>query len=256
MEAYVFSQALREFVRFRRLAPWLGLSGLTFIMGFYWHYLLEGATNPQIYGDVSTLMVFRILPLASAIYTTAIIGQEVEQKTIVYLLTRTIPRAKLLLLRFAASVVVVFGISMIAALSVSIAVFKGGALGNPLLFKDMLAIGLGALGYGALFLFISLLFNRAMLICLLFSFGWETSVPNMPGSMSRLSITSYVQAIAEHPSTGTSNKLLALASGTLGTNDLTSQAGITALLLVTAVGVVLSAQWFTRFEFVPREDAE
>lgn len=256
MEAYVFTQALREALRFRRIAPWLGLSLITFIMAFYWHILLETATNPQIYGDVSTLMVFRILPLASAIYTTSIIGQEVEQKTIVYLLTRTIPRAKLLLLRFLASVVVVFGISIFSAFAVSVAVFKGGAFGNPLLFKDMLAIGLGALAYGALFLFISLLFNRSMLICLLFSFGWETSVPNMPGSMSRLSIVSYVQAIAEHPASGTNSKLLALASGTLSANDLTRQAGITSLLIIAAVGTVLSAQWFTRFEFVPREDAE
>ena len=201
-------------------------------------------------------MVFRILPLASAIFTTAIVSQEVEQKTIVYLLTRTIPRAKLLLLRFLASVVVVFAVSVLAALAVSFGVFKGGALSNPLFFKDLLAIGLGAFGYGALFLFVSLLFNRAMLICLLFAFGWETSVPNMPGSMSKLSIVSYVQAIAEHPAAGSSNKLIALASGTLGTNDITKQAGITALLLVTAVGVILSAQWFTRFEFVPREDAE
>lgn len=256
MEAYVFTQALREFMRFRRLAPWLLLSGLTFVMGFYWHVLLQDATNAQIYGDVSTLMVFRILPLASAIYTTAIISQEVEQKTIVYLLTRTIPRAKLLLLRFFASVLVVFGISMLAALAVSVAVFKGGALGNPLLLKDLLAIALGSFGYGALFLFISLLFNRAMLICLLFAFGWETSVPNMPGSMSRLSIVSYVQAIAEHPETGTKNKLLALASGTLGSNDLSRQMGITTLILISAVGIFLSAQWFTRFEYVPREDAE
>lgn len=256
METYIFAQALREFTRLRRLAPWILLSVLTYLMGFYWHFLLEGETNAQLYGDVSTLMVFRILPLASAIYATAIVSQEVEQRTIVYLLTRSIPRAKLLLLRFAASVAVVFAISTLAAVTLSLAVFKGGAFGNALLYKDLLALALGSVAYGALFLFVSLLFNRALLICLLFAFGWEASVPNMPGSMAKLSIVSYVQAIAEHPASSEKNKVLALVSGTLGTNDLTQKVGITTLLIVTILFVILSAQWFTRFEYVPREDAE
>jgi ABC-2 type transport system permease protein len=195
------------------------------------------------------------LALASAIFTTAILSQEVEQRTIVYLLTRPVPRWRLLLTRYAASVIVVALVGAFAAVVTSFGAYGGNFLSNPLLGRDLLALGVGALAYGALFLFVSLLFNRALIICALFAFGWESSIPNLPGDLYRLSVFSYLQAIAEHPTSGGSG-VLALLSGTAGEGGITRT---TAFLVLGAmvVGLLLaSAWWFTHFEYVPREDAE
>jgi ABC-2 type transport system permease protein len=256
IESFIFRHAVREFLMLRRVLPWLLLSLGAFALAYYWESLSPNSTQAEQYANVSSMIVFRMVALASAIFTTSIISQEVEQKTIVYLLTRPVPRWKLLLARFAASALVVALLGIFGSFVVSIGVYGfAGAFGNPLFVSDLLAIVLGALAYGGLFLFISLIINRAMIVCLLFAFGWETMVPNMPGEqLARLSIFSHMQAIAEHPSSG--SKVLNFFAGDLGTNLITRGDAVPVLILVAAVALGVASWWFTRFEYVPREDAE
>jgi len=254
MESAIFGQAIREYLRGRRIAPWLVLAGVCFLLASVWVKFDPTSQPDGRYAAVSSMLAFRILALASAIFTTAIISQEVEQKTIVYLLTRPVPRWKLLLIRYVASVTVVAALGIVAAVLTSLGAFKGLG-GNDLLTGDIMAMVAGALAYGALFLFVSLLFNRALIICALFAFGWEASIPNMPGEMYRLSIFSYLQAIAQHPSNG-DNKGISLLTGSAGDNLITRGSAITTLVILIVVMLSLSAWWFTKFEYVPREDAE
>lgn len=250
MDSAIFGQAMREYLRLKRLAPWLALSMLCLVLSCYWVKLDPESTASGRYGIVSSILVFHLLALASAIFTTAIISQEVEQKTIVYLLTRPVPRWKLLLIRYVASVIVVTLVGAIAAGLTSL-----GAGSSSLLSNDVIALGVGAAAYGALFLFVSLLFNRALIICALFAFGWESSIPNMPGEMYRMSIFSYLQAIAQHPSQG-DNRGLAILTGTASNNVISRSAAFMDLGFLVVVLLAASAWWFTKFEYVPREDAE
>jgi len=255
VESAIFGQAMREYLRPRRLLPWLALAAVCLVLASLWRQLEPGATAQQRYMNVSSILVFRILALVSAIFTTAIVSQEVEQRTIVYLLTRPVQRWKLLLIRYGASVLVVALVSLIAAALASFGAYSGRPLSNPLFLKDAEALIVGAFAYGALFLFVSLLFNRALIICALFAFGWEASISNMPGEMYRMSIFSYLQAIAEHPNTE-SNRLLGFISGALGDNAISRGSAYTTLIVMTVVLLGISAWWFTQFEYVPREDAE
>jgi ABC-2 type transport system permease protein len=255
VEQAIFGQALREYLRPRRVIPWILLGLICALLAFFWKTLEPKSDSAHQYANVSSMLVFRIVALASAIFTTAILSQEVEQRTIVYLLTRPVPRWKLLLIRYAASVIVVAMLGAFGAVLTSLGAFKSLG-GNDLLTKDIVALTVGAFAYGALFLFVSLLFNRAMLVCLLFAFGWETSVPNMPGEMGRLSILSHLQAIAEHPNTQDQSKLLGLATGALGTNTISPSSAWGVLGFLTILCLGLCAWWFTHFEYVPREDAE
>jgi ABC-2 type transport system permease protein len=248
----IFSQAIREYTRFRRLVIWLLLGALCFAMAHYWGALSHGATPAESYASVSSVLVFHILALASAIFTTAIVSQEVEGRTIVYLLTRPVPRWQLLIVRFAASVIVVACLGFVMIYWTSLGAF--GLKSNPLLFNDLKAVALGALGYGGLFLLVSLVVNRAMIYCLLFSFGWETSVPSLQGDLYHLSINTYIQAVAQHPVNAASRSLS--AAGGDNANSVTALTGALTLTAVAVVTVLISCWWFTHFEFVPREDAE
>jgi ABC-2 type transport system permease protein len=138
---------------------------------------------------------------------------------------------------------------------VSLAVYGGQVFANPFLWRDAKAIVVGAAAYTSLFVFITLLMNRAMIVCLLYAFAWETVVPNMPGSMYYLSITSYLSAIAERPP-GASNDVMQLLAGNIGENLLTPTVAIPIMAVLVVCFVIASMTWFTKFEFVPREDAE
>jgi ABC-2 type transport system permease protein len=254
MGPYIYTSSLREFLRFKRLWPWIGLSVVGMALAIAWPSLSMHATHAEVYTAISGMLLFHVLALSSAIYTTAVVSQEVEQKTIVYLLTRPIARWELLLFRYLASVTVVSILGIIGVLLVSVATYGGNFMSNPLFQKDIIAMVFGAFAYGALFLLISLLMNRAMILCLLYAFGWEVLVPNMPGEMYRLALYSYVSAIGEHPTA--SGGPVGFASGNLSTNVLTAGSAYVTLILFTAVLVTVSAAWFTRSEIVPREDAE
>lgn len=255
MEAYLFTSSLRELLRFKRLAIWILISLAAMGLAALWPKIYPGSTESQQFVTVVQFIVFHVLALASAIYTTAVVSQEVEQKTIVYLLTRPVARWKLLLMRYLASSTVVSFVGILGVVLVSFGVYKGGGLSNEYLPKDILATVVGAFAYGALFLIGSLLVNRAMLLSLIFAFGWEGVVPNLPGEMYRLSIYSHVLAIAEHPTT-TEGRAMGFASGNLSTNLITPGGALVTMVVLTLILVGVSALWFTRFEFVPREDAE
>ncbi len=250
MTSAIFAHALKEASRFRRVAPWLFMGFLCFLLAFYWPSLVPNTNATQSYVSVVAMAAVRVLALGSAILTTAVIGQEIEGRTIVYLLTRPVPRWLLLLTRFAASVLVVFLLAAAALIFTSAGAYRGG--GNPYLLRDLGVVFLGAIAYGSLFLFLSLAVNRALIWCVLFAFGWETAVPTMPGDIYRASILSHLQAAMQHPK--------AVGGGILnllgGAPAMSPRSAVMTLVIVSALLLALSAWWFTKFEFVPREDAE
>lgn len=250
MTSAIFSHALKEAARFRRAAPWLFMGSLCFLLAHYWPNIVPSANAEQSYVSVVALAAVRVLALGSAILTTAVIGQEIEGRTIVYLLTRPVPRWLLILVRFAASALVVFIVAAAALVFTSAGAY--GAGGNPYLLRDLGVVLLGSIAYGALFLFISLAVNRALIWCVIFAFGWETAVPTMPGDIYRASILSHLQAAMQHPKVAGGGALNLLG----GTPAMSASSAVTTLVIVSAALLALSAWWFTHFEFVPREDAE
>jgi ABC-2 type transport system permease protein len=255
MSAAIFTHALRDYLRPRRIIPWLLLAGVCLLLAAVWRQLDRTATQADQYAAVSSILVFRLMALASAIFSTAIISGELEGRTIVYLLTRPVPRPLLLLSRYAASVVVVAALGIVSALATSVGAYGVKFLSNPLLGMDIVALIVGAVSYGALFLFVSLIFNRALIICALFAFGWEASIPNLQGDLFRLSVSSYLQAIASHPADA-GNRALALFQGSLNAGAISSSQAYMILGSMVLLLLGVGSWWFTHFEFVPREEAE
>ena len=249
---YLFTSALRDFARFRRLLVWV--VAVLFISAMCWRVggQIDGLSTAQKYGFFSSLFTFRITGLLAAVFSTAVLSQEIEQKTIVYLLTRPISRIHLLVARWLAAGVVVFGLSAFCAAMMAQA--TGIGFGTAF-WLDLKALAVGSFTYSALFVLVSLLINRAMTVCLLYSFGWELLSANMPGNLHYTSIYSYMTSLAQHTPIETDEKGLAILAGQLGSNV----SPTTALIicgLMTAFLVGVSSWWFSENEFLPREDAE
>jgi ABC-2 type transport system permease protein len=255
MDSFLFRFLMRDFLTFRRLGLWFFVCVVVALMAFGYLAVSTNKSPNEAYPMLSSILVFRLLPLAAAVFSTLVIAAEVEQKTIVYLLTRPMPRARMLISRLLAVILMVMIVGVMSALMVSGVTYKGEFLSNPYLWRDIPAILMGSIAYCSLFVFLSLLINRSMIVSLLYAFAWETSIPNMPGSMYVLSLNSYLTALAERPSVPSGNMMSFLA-GNLGTNTLTKEQSFIILTIVISVLVGVSMVWFTKFEYTPREDAE
>ena len=67
------------------------------------------------------------------------------------------------------------------------------------LLRDLAILPIGALAYGSLFVFLATFIRWALLLGLLFAFGWESWVPSLPGDFARISLMAYLRALAPHP---------------------------------------------------------
>src|SRR4029079_1166466 len=131
--------------------------------------------GPGIFGMMIWMLYLRfIVPILGVFYGTALMADEVEEKTITYLFTRPIPRGAVLVGKYLAflvcttlvvlpSVVLVYfllvPLSQVARTFVAFAADLG-----------LLALGLAA--YGGLFAFVGAALKRPLVSGLVFVFGW------------------------------------------------------------------------------------
>ena len=255
MLGYVFTASLKDFLRPGRVIVWCLIALVIGIMGRVWVSL--GSQAPmETYGHLASVIVYRFLALVAAIFSTMVVSQEVDQKTIVYMLTRTVPRGQMLLGRTLACMAAVTLISWVGSVFGGLGVMGFQMFSAPGWWFDFLILGLGAAAYSTFFVMVSLMLQKAMVFSLLFAFGWETFVPNMPGDLYYVSFYTYLNSMSKHPKNVGAMPVLDALSGQL-TGNLVSPVVAGAVLAITAVALMAAGMWwFTRFEFVPREDGD
>src|SRR5205807_4004161 len=122
-----------------------------------------------IYNTLTPLLIFGfILVIPAVVYATGVISSEVEQKTIVFLLTRPVARWRILAAKFAAAALVVTLTSWAALALLAIVALSPSGLGKSPLMHDLAIAPIGALVYGSLFLLLATLINRPLLWGLLY----------------------------------------------------------------------------------------
>src|SRR5438874_1408431 len=147
---YHFMNSLRDMMRLRRLVAPLLLIGLAAFWAFLERYKSpSGEYNPDnIYNGISFLLIYRfILVILSVVFITGVIAQETEQKTIAYLLTRPVPRWRILLPKFLASALITILTVYLAAFMVALIVYGPGGLGHSPLGRDLRILPIGVLAY-------------------------------------------------------------------------------------------------------------
>jgi len=156
-----------------------------------------------IFGMMIWLLFIRfIVPVLGVFYGTALIADEVEDKTITYLFTRPIPRRAVLFGKYFAylACTVLLVLPSVMLVFFLIVPTGGGSIGAafPSLAADlgMLVVGLAA--YGAVFALVGTRLKRPLVVGLVFAFGWEPAVLLFPGYLKRLSVAYYLQALVTH----------------------------------------------------------
>ncbi len=208
--------------------------------------------GPAIFGMIIWLLYVRfIVPVLGVFYGTALIADEVDDKTITYLFTRPIPRGSVLLGKYLAYL----GCTVLLILPTVVIVFflivplGGGSVGQafPSLMTDlgMLAVGLAA--YGAIFALVGARLKRPLVIGLVFAFGWEPAVLLFPGYLKHLTVAYYLQALVPHamPDDSSIGALLQVLS------EVPSVApSLASLAVITVVALWLAARSVETREYV------
>jgi len=157
----------------------------------------------DLYGWIVAIYdLHHMIPLCALFYASALVAEEVEGKTLTYLLTRPVPRASILLGKFAAYVVTalvfVWPVTVITFLLFATSRGVGGLSARvPVLFQDLGVLALALVAYGALFTLLGILIKRPVIVGLLFLYGWEF-LTYAPGHLPRFTLTTYLRSLLSH----------------------------------------------------------
>ncbi|MGN9802431.1 ABC transporter permease subunit [Micromonospora sp. L32] len=133
-----------------------------------------------------------VLPVVALIVGTGVLGAEIDDGTVVHILTKPLPRWQIVLPKLAVAAVV-------SATTVAVPLFVAGVLADSVRLGLALAAAsaLGALAYSALFLALSLLTRRPVLLGLVYVLIWEGLLGNFVSGTKVLSVQQWVVAMAD-----------------------------------------------------------
>ena len=189
------------------------------------------------------------LPVIALTFGTAVIGDEREDKTLVYLSTRPLPRWGLFLAKVLGSVPVVLSIGLGTFLGICATASLVGEL--PLLkvaWALVPTVTFGVLAYLAFFSWLGAAFRNSTLLGVAYVFLVEFFMGSVPGVLKQVSISFYIRS------------MLYDAAGELGVApregrgifqlELIEGSDAALVLAATAAGfLALGMYWFSRREY-------
>jgi ABC-2 type transport system permease protein len=204
----VFDLSLDGMVWSRRSVMMGVLLGLPVVFAIVFRIFLVARMPPRmsgfdLYGIAIAFFYIRwALPLAALFYGTSLIADEVEGKTLTYLLTRPIRRNAILTGKYAAYLVTTLAFSLPAAvltffLLATARGWSGIGAAVPDLFRDLGVMALALAVYGAFFTLLGVSLRRPVIPGLLFLFVWELAA-NLPGYVPRMTITAWLRSLVRY----------------------------------------------------------
>jgi len=249
---------MRNLIKSRRLF-WAALLGLfpvvmTLILILAKPFLEDRDVEVfRLYPQISFFLYLHfLLPMTAVFSGSAVIGEEVEDQTLPYLLIRPIPKWRFAVSKILANFLVLGSILILSLFLCYTVLHLPYGLSGWLDESGQLARSIGVLllglaAYLPLFSFLGALFKKAVLGGLLFTFGWENLIAYLPGNAKLLTVVHYLHSL--YPTFFRSN-----TGGILGmlpikitmTKDIVA---IFVLLMIAAAGFSLTALVLTVREY-------
>jgi len=166
-----------------------------------------------------------LISLCALVLATPMLGNLVEDRLLVYLWLKPVPRWHLAVAAYAAVVTALLPIVLVA---VAVATAATGFM--SLLGPAVLAALFGVLAYSGIYLFLGARFSFGLWVGLLYLVLWENVLARLGDGMARLSIRSYLNTLLQR---GTDIEI--------GLADRATWAAFVVPIGVAIVGVVLTA---------------
>jgi ABC-2 type transport system permease protein len=226
----LYRVVLRTQATLPRLLGVAALGGLSVVLGVLarWDEDPLGATA----GAAAAYGLGVLVPLATLWLGTAAIGDLVEDRLLVYLWLKPVPRWQLPAAAILATVTVVVPLTALPQAAGALAAGTG-----ELAPASAAALALAAFAYGAVFVAAGLWFRRAVWIGIAFVLLWENVVAQISEGTARLTIAGWARAVLASADTGDTDV-------TLG--DLSSGLALVVLPAIAVAGWLAATYRFRR----------
>ena len=198
---------------------------------------------------IMTFFLQFLVLILTLFFGTSVTSEEVEGRTLTYLVTRPVSKAALLVGKYLAYTLIVT-ILVWTGLVACFLILCAGRLGEAqvwiVLLRYLGVLTLGILAYGAFFTFLGSFLKKSVMVGLIFSFGWENVIQYFPGSTQRFAVVHYLKSLLPGvlPSRGRFSFL------TFRLNPTSWPVSILTLLLITAGFLTLAALLFQSKEYI------
>jgi len=187
---------------------------------------------------LDTFVVAVVLPLVALLFGTATLGSEIDDGTIVYLLAKPIPRweilAAKLLVAEAATLALVVPSTLLTG-----AILLGGTSGDmTIAYAYTIGVAVGAVVYVAIFVAMSVVTSRALVLGLGYILIWEGFLASLFAGTKNLSVREYTLSIA-HAVAG-----IDLSSAA----PIAVEVAVPMSIFVTVVAVIIAIRRLASFE--------
>jgi ABC-type transport system involved in multi-copper enzyme maturation permease subunit len=215
-------------------------------------------------GDMSAvfteiLMVFFLqlyIVILSLFYGTSVVAEEVENRTLSYLTTRPVSKPAIVLGKYAAYSLLMF-VMVGIGLGVSYFILNAPRLGDPALYATFLrylgVLGLGILAYTAFFTFLGTLLKKAIIVGLIFGFGWENVIQYFPGSTQRFSVVHYLKSLLPYHRAGSGGGGRGVALLLFRLEPTAPLVAVLALVAIAAAFLALACGLFRTKEYLSED---
>jgi ABC-type transport system involved in multi-copper enzyme maturation permease subunit len=162
--------------------------------------------GPSVFGMMIWVFFLRfIVPVLGVFYGTALLADEVEDRTITYLFTRPIRRGAVLVGKYLAYLLCTTLVVLPSVVLVYFLLVPFGQVARTFMSfaADLGLLALGLAAYGAVFALVGAALKRPLVSGIVFVF-WEQIALLIPGYFKRLTVAHYIQALVPHamPSDG------------------------------------------------------
>ena len=229
MNATVARLTARSLLGRRRALLLLALPAILLVLAVF-SRALAGRQDTTTVGMLGGFALGTVIPLLGLIAGTGSIGPEIDDGSIVYLLSKPLSRSSIVTTKAAVAVAVVTAFGAVPTLLAGL-VLSGTS--------DRLAVsfGLAALvagtAYVALFLLLAVLTRQAVVVGLLYALVWESLVGSFVPGAQALSVQQWALAIAQW----------LLGTGTASRLDVDAAVGVGTGCVLLAV-VMVASTWY------------
>lgn len=160
----------------------------------------EGMESIEFVRDVilTDLFFATLLPITTLILATAALGNEIEDRTLPYLTLKPLSRLRIVVEKWLGCIIVAIPV-ICSLLLLSMLILLGGSASDyqRTILGALAATAIGIGAYSAVFMLISLVIHRALLLGIIYTFVLETTLGRFLTGFRVVSIRHYVTSIYE-----------------------------------------------------------
>jgi ABC-2 type transport system permease protein len=192
---------IRQFLRSRSLLVVVAVSLLPILFALLPHVVTGEFSLRELRETMADIIYLpftatTLLPLATLVLATSALGDEIDDKTLHYLALKPVSRFRIVFEKWLAVMIITVPIIWIGIMATWLVLSWGHIDDMTDMVWPLLASSLvGVLGFGSIFMLLSLYIQRALLFGVFYVFIWESTLSRFLPGIRSISISHYTRSL-------------------------------------------------------------